>query len=572
LASLGVAGCALMAPGIAAAQNAVPSASQVKPPVIATTPPVGTRIALPEVPAGGEIPAAARKLAFILVDFDITSEFPELAAKRRELAAALTGRRITVAQVFDFASQLQAAYVAAGYPLARVVILPQELGTSARVRLRVVDGFIERMDSSAIGAQAASRVSAVLSPLMGKRHLTQGELERQLLIAGEVPGLILNATFAAGKEVGGSVLVLTGRYRPISAVAYVDNAMPKSFGSWQFVNSVSANGVLGLGEQVTLTSAGYPDHDLFTSRPTRRYLTADVLLPLGIDGWSLGVSATNGVTTPRVTSAVIASQGVYDQAHVRLAFEALKRRDYELVLSGTFDATNEELDSLFFMLPLNRDRTRVIRGGIDGIWRLRSSGTTLFYGGTVSQGLNALGARSAAEAALSFTPLSRDGADAAFTKAAGHVEIDQSLPYDFVAVMTASGQTAFNRPLLVSEQFDIVGARQLSGYDTGTLVGDNGWVVRAELQRPLAVPGGPLPLVVTPYLFGATGERNLVAPTVLEMRTLRASNLGGGLRFNVSETDAIPTSFYGFAEGARQYSDDPTQDGWRLFAGVSWRY
>ncbi len=138
-------------------------------------------------------------------------------------------------------------------------------------------------------------------------------------------------------------------------------------------------------------------------------------------------------------------------------------------------------------------------------------------------------------------------------------------------MVAAAGQTAF-RPLLVSEQFDIVGAKQLSGYDTGTLVGDSGWVIRAELQRPFAAPIGPLPLVVTPYLFGATGERLLIEPTVLEIRDPHASNLGGGIRFNVSETDAIPTSFYGFVEGSRQQSDDPTQDGWRLFTGVTWRY
>ena len=111
-----------------------------------------------------------------------------------------------------------------------------------------------------------------------------------------------------------------------------------------------------------------------------------------------------------------------------------------------------------------------------------------------------------------------------------------------------------------------------ASYGGGTLVGDSGWVIRAELQRPFAAPIGPLPLVVTPYLFGATGERLLLEPTVLEIRDLHASNLGGGIRFNVSETDAIPTSFYGFVEGSRQQSDDPTQDGWRLFTGVTWRY
>src|SRR5665213_3296122 len=44
-----------------------------------------------------------------------------------------------------------------------------------------------------------------------------------------------SAEFAAGKEVGGSVLVLTGRYRPLSVSVYADNAMPAVFGTGQAV-------------------------------------------------------------------------------------------------------------------------------------------------------------------------------------------------------------------------------------------------------------------------------------------------------------------------------------------------
>ena len=48
-------------------------------------------------------------------------------------------------------------------------------------------------------------------------------------------------------------------------------------------------------------------------------------------------------------------------------------------------------------------------------------------------------------------------------------EINQALPGDFTATMLAYGQTAFNQPLLVSEQFDIAGVRMLSGFTPGTL-------------------------------------------------------------------------------------------------------
>src|SRR5260370_40544782 len=94
--------------------------------------------------------------------------------------------------------------------------------------MRVVDGFIERIDVSAIGAPVRERVGAVVAPLLFRRHLMQADLERWLLIAGETPGLVLNAIFTAGKEIGGSVLVLTGRYRPVAGSPYIGHAVPRS--------------------------------------------------------------------------------------------------------------------------------------------------------------------------------------------------------------------------------------------------------------------------------------------------------------------------------------------------------
>jgi hemolysin activation/secretion protein len=172
--------------------------------------------------------------------------------------------------------------------------------------------------------------------------------------------------------------------------------------------------------------------------------------------------------------------------------------------------------------------------------------------------------------AAALVPLSRVGADAVFTKLSGHASVTQTLPYGLFGTLSAAGQTSFGRPLLTPEQFDISGAQQLSGYSTGTLAGDSAWVVRQEFGRAFAAQNASL--VVTPYLFGATGERVLEEPTALETGVLRASNLGGGARFTLASDAVAPGDFSGFIEGSRQFSDDPTQNGWRLFVGGVWRY
>jgi hemolysin activation/secretion protein len=115
----------------------------------------------------------------------VQGEFEELKAARVEIEKPLVGRRITVADIFEFANQLQQIYVRAGYPLARVVIVPQEFEKRARIKLRVVDGFVERMDFDSISPTVRTRVTATLAPLLGQRHLKQSELERRLLIVGD---------------------------------------------------------------------------------------------------------------------------------------------------------------------------------------------------------------------------------------------------------------------------------------------------------------------------------------------------------------------------------------------------
>ncbi|MBV8841135.1 MAG: ShlB/FhaC/HecB family hemolysin secretion/activation protein [Alphaproteobacteria bacterium] len=567
----------------ALAQSIAPS--QVAPPVIPAAPPARTRIALPQVIAGQQIPAQAKQLKFVLTGLDIEGEFEELVATRKELSAPLIGKRITVADLFEFADKLQQAYVRAGYPLVRVVTLPQELEKSARVKLRVIDGYIERIDSSALNAMAQGRVTAVVGPLLKQRHLTQAELERRLLLAGETPGVVLNAVFAAGKEIGGSVLVLTGRYRPFSASVYVDDAMPKTFGTVQAVTTFAVNNLAGFGEQIQVSAAGYPSSDFTSALPTRRYLSALATVPIGIDGLKLELYGVDGKTTPRVDNPLAATFGLLDQMRVRLLYPVIKRRDSELTLQARYEATDERIDTLAItpVTPLSLDRTRALRAGFDGIWRGRETGTTLNYGALLSQGLDAFGARTAADAAAALPflvlPLSRQGADAVFTKLTAYGEIIQAIPQtDFVATLYASGQDSFRKPMLTSEQFDLAGTKQLSGFAIGTFPGDSAWVVRGELQRPWSVPLANVngTILLTPYLFGAHGERILWAPTALEFGSVHVSNYGIGMRFNLPGfADYMPDS-YAFVEASNGYTNlavlPATQHSSRIFAGLLLQY
>jgi hemolysin activation/secretion protein len=72
-------------------------------------------------------------------------------------------------------------------------------------------------------------------------------------------------------------------------------------------------------------------------------------------------------------------------------------------------------------------------------------------------------------------------------------------------------------------------------FESGSIIGDNGLVVRGELSRALTAVEMPTPhqLVVTPYLFGAVGRAWLLQPTAVELGVTDAANYGVGVRVRV---------------------------------------
>ncbi|KQP30482.1 hypothetical protein ASF49_13280 [Methylobacterium sp. Leaf104] len=80
----------------------------------------------------------------------------------------------------------------------RVVLPAQRLTDGGTVRFLVIDGQIERIDTTALPGEIRDRIAAVLAPLAGRPGLTLAEIERRVLLAGDTPGTVLRSTLAAG--------------------------------------------------------------------------------------------------------------------------------------------------------------------------------------------------------------------------------------------------------------------------------------------------------------------------------------------------------------------------------------
>jgi hemolysin activation/secretion protein len=555
-----IAGLALAAVSSAASAQ---TASQITPPTFAPNLERGGGFA---IQSGGGLaaPAGAEKLFVKLTGLDVKGGLPALKAATAALKAKLTGKRVSGAAVFAAAHELEAAYAAAGYVLVRVILPTQQLVDGARLKLVVVDGFIERIETKNVPERVRGRIETVVGPLVGRHGLTLHEIERRVLLAGDTPGVILRSTLAPGKAKGATVLVIDAKYQAVSETLTVDNTLAKALGRATLGVGLDFNSTLGLGELVYLRASGLPNggaNGIFETYPRNRTLAAGFILPLWVDGLSFNAEYTDARTTPLAVSGV-QTISAFERLSLRLRYAWLRGRNANFNSEIAFDAQDEK-SSLFVggvPVPLSLDRLRIVRFTNDG-------NVVMPWGGvisgraTMSFGIDGLGARTASEATV-LLPLSRQGADATFQKVDIALGYDQRLADHLAVNLSARAQYSFNAPLLSSEQIGIADTSGLSAFDAGSVVGDQGYVVRAELQSPWTLPlkdaamfGNAIGVVASPYVFAAYGEVSLKNPTALEASTIRATSFGAGLRLGAAAAGTLSGGSLALEYGRAERSD-----------------
>ncbi|WP_240535337.1 ShlB/FhaC/HecB family hemolysin secretion/activation protein [Rhizobium freirei] len=517
-------------------------------------------IVIPEA-SGPVAPKGVEKLTVRLKTVKVEGGLPGFAEDEARVTKSLTGKQVTAAALFEAAGELERTYAAKGYGLVRVVLPAQRLVDGAVLRIVVINGFVESIDTSHLPDNIRARIAKMLSPLVGEKGISNDEIERRLLLAGDLPGTVLRSTLSRGTKPGGSVLTIEARYKPVTGFVSGDNNSTSALGRYNTGVGLDFNSVFGFGELFYLRASGAPrfggDEGYFTGAPRNRSLAGGVTLPIGIDGLTLNLEATASRTTPEAGLFGLQFMSDFTRYSARLSYPLIRSRELTLNLNGGFDAQDEELQLLNGGgVSLSKDRLRILRTGADLSWYV--SGDALVSAGlTGSFGINGLGARTAADANVSGTPLSRQGADADFQKVEVTLGYRQPVAEHLVFDLRAKAQTSFGQPLLNSEQIGIVSSSGLSSFPTGSMQGDSGFVLRAEAQFPFTTsftlpfgwPEFPAQqgtnladgastagaVVASPYLFGAYGGVKLYQPTALESGFARGAAYGVGLRLAAAE-------------------------------------
>jgi hemolysin activation/secretion protein len=375
--------------------------------------------------AGTQAPTGSEQIGITLSGVDLDDALPQLAAENDAFVARLTGGRIPVSELFEATAALEAAYAEAGLVLSRVILPQQSLREGGRLKVVVLNGFVEQIDTTNIPEKARARIEGLTASLKDKPGLTRAELERQLLLAGDAPGTALRSALTPGKAQGAAVIALETDFRPVTGFLGFSNATSSDLGRFNLNTGVEFNSPFKLGETLYFRFSGAP-HQFFGSAPRSRILAGGFVVPLGFSGLNLNVEATSSDTTTDTPATPIRSS--FDRQSIRLLYPFIRSRQINVTGQVSLDQQMDKQDFLAggVVVPLFEDKITVLRFG-GNITYIHEDNAVTDAGFVLARGLDALGARTAQEAAASGLPLSRDGSDAEFTKLTGSVSHRRAL-------------------------------------------------------------------------------------------------------------------------------------------------
>ena len=389
----------------------------------------------------------------------------------RKLCEIYEGQELTLSQIKDVARNLTALYQRSGYFLARAYVPAQNI-QNQQVELRVVEGSIGKVTVE--GAQNYDPEyirERFLQHLEGETFRSD-RFQRNMLLLNELPDLQVKAVMSPSAEVGKADITLRVEDQlPVHAGLDYNNYGTVETGENRVGLTFEAANLLQQADQLTLRGVlGFPARE-------NSFYQLNYQTPLNLDGTALTFGYANGAfAVSQGLGAILDVRGDADIYTVALS-HALER---ELPFSSNLGlaVSHKYIRNNFFggRVPFSQDEYTSARFTYQGDWR-SIAGRTLLQA-AYTQGLGGTPA--------SDPLVSRVGASGGFAKFNLDLARIQNLDSGLYGLVRFSGQYA-TQPLYVAEQYAMGGPDTVRGYAQAELLGDNAYLVSAELRwSPIA--------------------------------------------------------------------------------------
>jgi hemolysin activation/secretion protein len=507
-------------------------------------PSVGAPIAIPSSPEQ-KAPADSDAHRFTLSGVSFEGNVALSDDRLQTIAKDYIGKEITLAQVYQLASKVTAAYRSEGYILARAVVPTQTIGNGV-LNIKVIEGFIDKVKVEGDAGGARSLLEEHGKRIAAIRPLTSKVLERELLLAQDLTGFRIRSVLTPSATTPGAAdLTMLVERDPFDAYLGADNLGSRYLGPYEITGAVFANDVFSTAGRLGLMAVVTPD-----DKPEMAYGAITYNVPLNASGLRLYALASHTETEPGDILATLGTKGRATTLEADLSYPVIRSRDLNLVVSGGI-ASRDSRSQDDLISPLYNDHVRAVDFGVQAN-ALDTWGGYSTLNLNFTQGLDAFGATTSSDANKS-----RVNADGQFSRLNLEVTHLQPLITNVSLLLGATGQTSFGASLLSSEQFGLGGTYYGRGFDPSELTGDKGLAGKAELRWDAYRSDDQMLSSVQLYTFYEGGTVWLESPLPGEEERSSLASAGIGARLvafnstNISVEFAQPLTRDVAAEGNR---------------------
>ncbi len=481
------------------------------------------------------IPSGGDKIFFIFSDVKLENEIEEMKEMREKLFSTKKDKLISLVEFYNVLIALEQLYVLNGYFLTRFIVPPQTIEEGKEIKVIVYPGQIESIDTTQLNKRIAKPITKYFTSLIEQEGLGYPLVERAIIKSRDLPGVDLETTIKAGEKPGTSSLQLNADHNLIDGYFGYSNGLSEAAGKDQFTTYYSINSPFGYGENIY---AGYTLDPKNNDAPNRTSFREASLygftLPLAPSNFFLFGSYNESDTKPKDLNKT----GEFQQTDFGIEYQMKNTRLKKYTASLGLQWLREKERSTFSYITDDTfyDQTETLELKVKALnlsflnkWTLKAESAlktdTARLGGSKYDNTN----------------LSRTGASTNFMKWNGSINMNRELPFklqwrnnfNFQKLITDKG-------VINAEQIGITGLGQLSGFVSGHMAGDEGYLFRSEMGRffyPFYKEEVEIEkkdtIRIQPYLHAAYGATFYKQPASGEYPRLEASNGGIGLKVRI---------------------------------------
>jgi hemolysin activation/secretion protein len=419
----------------------------------------------------------------------------------------LAGTPQPVSTLCDIRDRAVTALRAMGY-LAVVKLPPQRVEKDGVVNFDVLVAKLVSIRIRGRTGNSEQLIASLLEPLTKAPAFNVNEAERRLLLAGDLPGYDVRLVLRPANTVPGEVIgEINVRRQRVRLDINVQNLGSNEVGRWGGLARLQVNDITGLGDSTVIS--------LFNTAQTREQTVLQLghAMAIGTGGLRLSGNFTYAWSKPSVVGGKLRSETLI--ATTELTYPLVRRQATNLALAGGFDLVDQ--DVFFAGTKLTSDRIRVAYARAD-LEMTDPASITSTVGYAAAEPRWRLAASLELRKGLSVLGASNDcgpapGYPACATVSLSHIEAQPNAfvarlvtsaewrPLPQLAVVVSPRAQYSPDPLVSFEEFSGGNYTVGRGYDPGSIVGDSGVGVSAELRYGTLLPASRDDLALQPFVF-----------------------------------------------------------------------